>query len=79
MAQHHPRFTRQQGFLTLWALFLLTGVSLLLTVVIVATAAQRQATNALIARYDQATETIRRQNTYHVKKTTDKSARNRAK
>lgn len=79
MAQHHPRLTRQQGFLTLWALLLLAGVSLLLTVVMVATAAQRQATNILVERYDRATETVHWQNAHHVKKTTGKPARNRAK
>ncbi|MFC6207376.1 hypothetical protein [Levilactobacillus tongjiangensis] len=78
MAQHHPRFTRR-GFLTLWALLLLAGVSLLLTVVMVATTAQRQVTNVLVRRYDQATETVHWQNAQHVKKTTGKPVRNRAK
>jgi len=68
MARNTGRFTRHQGFLTLWALFFLASVSLLLSVVSVGLAARRETTNQLTRDYAQATRVIERQMKRHVKK-----------
>ncbi len=59
MARNVSRFTRHQGFLTLWALLFLTSVSLLLTLILVGQAGQRATTTALTRDYRATTQQIK--------------------
>lgn len=59
MADHYSRFTRH-GFLTLWALFFLAGVSLILLVVLAGQSARQQSTLELIKAYNRSTSQIER-------------------
>lgn len=68
MARNTSRFTRHQGFLTLWALFFLAGTSLLLSVVGVGLAARRETTNQLVHDYEASVQVIDRQRQQHVKR-----------
>ena len=45
----------RQGFLTLWALFFLAGISLLVILVVSGQAARRESTTRLITEYNHAT------------------------
>jgi len=68
LADHTRRFARHHGFLTLWALFFLASVSLLLSVVGVGLAARRETTNQLVRDYSQSTQKIVHQTRQLVKK-----------
>lgn len=70
MADHTSRFARRQGFLTLWALFFLVSVSLLMSVVVVGVTARREITRDLVQDYTATTKVIREQTRQHVKKST---------
>jgi len=61
MARNASRLTRRQGFLTLWALLFLTSVSLLLTLILVGQAGQRETTAALTTEYRVTTRQIKRE------------------
>ncbi|MEN2368207.1 hypothetical protein [Levilactobacillus brevis] len=58
----------RQGFLTLWALFFLAGISLLVILVVSGQAARRESTTRLITEYNQAARRLKQQTTKHVKK-----------
>ncbi|MFC6259502.1 hypothetical protein [Levilactobacillus fujinensis] len=58
MARNASRFTRRQGFLTLWALLFLASVSLLLTLISVGQAGQRETTMILTTEYRTTTRQI---------------------
>ncbi|WP_157054344.1 hypothetical protein [Levilactobacillus paucivorans] len=58
MANNTGRFARRRGFLTLWALFFLTMVSLFIGLLSVAQAARRETTNELIRSTRQSTRRL---------------------
>ncbi len=59
MANDDSRFTRR-GFLTLWALFFLASVSLVLILVMAGQSAREQSTHQLIKDYNRSTSQLNR-------------------
>lgn len=59
MVDNDSRFTRR-GFLTLWALFFLASVSLVLILVMAGQSAREQSTHQLIQDYNRSTSQLNR-------------------
>lgn len=59
MADDHSQ-SQRHGFLTLWALFSLAGVSLILLIVLTGQSAKQQSTLELIRTYNRSTSQIER-------------------